>query len=119
MVFGFNVLPVSYPAARIDESVRMLQLDHWPATEAEIVAAYRQRAKEGHPDSGGAGVDMGVLKAARDTLLRNLEVKGPVNRTNGLPGDYPCPMCHGRGSVAFGLRAELCTTCGGAGVMRK
>jgi hypothetical protein len=40
------------------------------ATEEEVKRAYRQRAKEAHPDNGGSNAAMAALNKARDEAMR-------------------------------------------------
>ena len=40
------------------------------ATEAEVKAAYNERVKEAHPDSGGSDEEFKRVQAARDELLQ-------------------------------------------------
>jgi curved DNA-binding protein CbpA len=40
-----------------------------PATETQIMATYRKRARECHPDHGGSAEMMTRLNAAKDVVL--------------------------------------------------
>lgn len=80
-----------------------------PATAEEVRAAYVRAVKAMHPDTGGPGGNMAPLKAARDTLLAELNhavEKRPL---------VTCPMCLGRGSVNSGFTTSKCVMCAGKG----
>jgi hypothetical protein len=49
------------------------------ATEQDLRRAFRRAVRAGHPDGGGAGADLAVLRTARDVLLR--ELRGGVEST--------------------------------------
>ncbi len=64
------------------------------ATRREIRTAYRRRAKDCHPDSGGTGQEMIDLTAATDRLLGEHAYVGEVqfNRRHDDPLPRPAPL---------------------------
>lgn len=46
------------------------------ATEAEIMAAYREKAKKAHPDMGGSHEEFAKLSQAKDIALATLRSRG-------------------------------------------
>lgn len=74
--------------------------------------AFRQRAKEAHPDAGGGVGDMQDLIEAKDYLLRCLNGWG--NDLENTDGSKPCPMCAGSGTQKSGA---VCQQCNGEGVV--
>lgn len=80
-----------------------------PATTEQVRAAYVHAVKAAHPDSGGRGGDMALLKSARDVLLAALN--HVVENTRRVA----CPMCLGRGIVYNGFSGGKCAMCAGKG----
>lgn len=72
----------------------------------EVVrAAYAAAVKAEHPDHGGEGTRLQLLKDARDTLL--------------CPSDIgSCKLCRGAGKVRGRFGAQACTACKGTGDQR-
>ncbi len=70
-----------------------LELDEG-ATTREIRTAYRRRAKDCHPDSGGTGQEMIDLTAATERLLGDHAYAGEVqfNRRHDDQQQRPVPL---------------------------
>lgn len=73
--------------------------------KAAVSTAFAKAVKSAHPDTGGAGGDMGALKAAREYLL-----------SNNIATKTPCPMCGGVGIVASQAFGRQCNNCKGTGL---
>ena len=71
----------------------VLELDEG-ATTRDIRTAYRRRAKDCHPDSGGTSQDMVDLTAAAERLLGDHSYVGEVryNRRQSDPKPPPAPL---------------------------
>lgn len=74
---------------------------------AAISAAFAEKVKEQHPDTGGPGTDMTQLKAARDHMR---QVVAGENRR--------CKTCKGSGIVRVKMGATPCAACKGTGDKR-
>jgi hypothetical protein len=71
-------------------------------THEMVRRAYAVDVKADHPDHGGAGTRLALLKEARDTLLCQREIP-------------PCKLCKGSGKVRGRFGAQTCTACEGSG----
>jgi hypothetical protein len=78
-----------------------------PLDPGAVRHAFAEAVKAAHPDAGGTGGDIQVLKEARDYLLC---VADPA--THQKPA---CVFCGGRGNISFGFTTTVCTRCRGTG----
>jgi hypothetical protein len=75
--------------------------------EAAVRFCYGRAMRADHPDHGGLGTRLELIREARDVLLCG-GATGGVEIT-------PCKLCKGRGKIVarFGVRA--CSACKGTG----
>ena len=73
----------------------------------DVRQRFNERVKAAHPDNGGAGADMALLKEARDTLLAFCNISEETS----------CPVCKGHGTVQARIGVTPCHRCDGTGVL--
>lgn len=88
-----------------------------PYDDAAVRAAFAEKLKAAHPDSGVAVDDVagfiGALKEARDKLVAELAAGGGGELET-------CSRCRGKGwRPASGFGRETCRACGGDGLKRR
>lgn len=88
-------------------AIALLGLPTGPCSERSVRAAYAQRVKEAHPDTGEGG-------AASSVPIRDLQMARDVLLGNAAPQNA-CKMCQGRGKVRFGMGWRSCSACNGSG----
>jgi DnaJ-class molecular chaperone len=94
---------------RVAEAVALLGLQPREVGSRErIQYAFRQAARQHHPDRGGDPVEFNRFRLARDFLLQVLDEAGcsncggtgKVTLQRGFSRlDVVCPRCHGSGKV--------------------
>ena len=94
------------------ENILQLRCDY---TSDDVQAAFRKLAKESHPDTAGMpghGHPLGVLKGARDTLLKIKKAEEAYEN---------CATCRGTGQrpVTGSFGTARCGPCAGTGKVRK
>lgn len=79
---------------------------HAEPTAAELRQAFGKAMLAAHPDTGGVGSALTIvrIKEARDVLERVVKGLGT-----------PCKLCGGRGMIRNGFGAQPCQQCAGTG----
>ncbi len=107
-------------------SLEALGLDG-SATEADVLARYKEMAKKAHPDVGGSADEFQQLKVNKEAALQEVAFGTSLSRARlqlsalrEAARGTPCPRCDGSGyslrrQMGFREMKYVCRLCRGKG----